>query len=63
MSLPTREYHIQAFLFEGKKSYRVVVSYGLMNTETFGPFRKQAEAREYVKAHAVKGKVKPLIIT
>lgn len=60
--MQTREYHIQTMIINAVKTYRVVITLGLMNTRTVGPFAQQKNARQFCKDNALAAQVKPLII-
>jgi hypothetical protein len=58
--MQTKQYR----LMKAAGGYRVLVTHGFMDTEYIGRlFAKQAEARQYAKAHAERTGVKPIILT
>lgn len=62
LEMKTREYHIQEMILNRETVYRVVITYGLMDTKTIGPFTTVKAARQYCKDDALATEVKPLII-
>jgi ribosomal protein L7/L12 len=58
----SREYHIQTMVINAVKVYRVVITLGLMDAKTVGPFALQKNARQFCKDNALAAQVKPIII-
>lgn len=64
--MEAKQYRIVKLSFTVKREqfYRLMVTYGLMNTEYIGGvFPRQADARKYAKEHAAKNGWEAIILT